>query len=251
MADCLNIDQDAVVGKLFRWWVWANMQSEDGHDLCVTEKFIDRLVYCEGFGAALKKVGWLAGNDGKMEIPNFERHNGQSAKTRALAAERKRKSRARQEKNVTKTGQGERKSHKISVTREEKSREEQNTPKAPKGATVVNNKKVVSIDPLHERIVCCFTPQFRRNLKRDAAELRAWAKVKNIVTVGDVEAIEQFYRLPKSLEFDLTWRRKGGVTQLMNQWVEQVDLAREMARAKVENDRPFKAFEAQFGKGAS
>lgn len=118
LADILGIDQDAVVGKLVRLWIWADAQSVNGHGLSVTNAFIDRLVYCNGFAVGLVKVGWLEGRDGRLSIPNFDRHNGQSAKTRALASDRKRKQR---KGDVTDESRNECDND---VTREEKRREE-------------------------------------------------------------------------------------------------------------------------------
>lgn len=83
LADMLGIDQDAVVGKLLRLWIWADQQSVSGNAITVTNSFLDRLVFCPGFAAGLVKVGWLNGRNGLLSIPNFDRHNGQTAKNRA------------------------------------------------------------------------------------------------------------------------------------------------------------------------
>lgn len=88
MAGILGIDQDAVCGKLSRIWIWADQNSVDGNGLSVTETFLDRITICAGFSAALRKVGWLSGNDGSLCFPNFDRHNGQSAKARAVTNRR-------------------------------------------------------------------------------------------------------------------------------------------------------------------
>lgn len=101
MAAVLGIDQDAVFGKAVRLWIWADQQSVDGNALSVTDSFIDRLAYCPGFAAALRKVGWLVGRDGLLSIPNFCRHNGKSAKTRALTKDRVAKSRDCNAESVT------------------------------------------------------------------------------------------------------------------------------------------------------
>ena len=103
IALALGIDDpDLVVGKLMRFWSWADHQSADGDNLGVTSAFIDRIARCEGLAAALIEVGWLRDRKGKLSVPNFDRHNGQSAKARAEATERKRVSRIRHEKDVTK-----------------------------------------------------------------------------------------------------------------------------------------------------
>ena len=88
IAGMLGIDQDAVTGKLLRLWIWADQQSVDGCALSVTESFLDRHVFQTGFAEALRAVGWLTGDDGCLSFPNFDRHNGKTAKTRALAKNR-------------------------------------------------------------------------------------------------------------------------------------------------------------------
>ena len=123
MADSLAIDQDAVVGKLLRLWIWADQQSHFGNALSVTDSFIDRYTMRSGFASALRSVGWLSGENGKLEFPNFDRHNGQTAKSRALIKKRVEKNRS---KNDAKCNAG-------SVTKSlpEKRREEINTPLPP------------------------------------------------------------------------------------------------------------------------
>ena len=94
MANELDIDHDSVVGKLIRLWIWADQQSISGNGLSVTKKMIDRITFHNGFSAALEKVGWLKGVEGAFSLPNFEQHNGQTAKTRAATNRRVAKSRA-------------------------------------------------------------------------------------------------------------------------------------------------------------
>jgi hypothetical protein len=59
-------------------------------------------------------VGWIKGENGEISFPNFERHNGETAKERALASKRQKKKRSRADRDK-------------SVTREEKRREELST----------------------------------------------------------------------------------------------------------------------------
>jgi len=88
MAELLGIEPDAVFGKLFRVWRWFDQQSLNGDARGVTNvtlmKFIDTLVASQGFAASMKKVGWLT----ETGMPNFDRHNGESAKNRALTNKR-------------------------------------------------------------------------------------------------------------------------------------------------------------------
>ena len=100
MAADLNIDQDAVVGKLLRVWIWTDQQSQDGCGISVTTSFLDRLVFCNGFASAMRKVGWIEGHDSALTFPNFARHNGQTSKLRAESARRMKKSRGNRCDNV-------------------------------------------------------------------------------------------------------------------------------------------------------
>jgi hypothetical protein len=88
MAEILGTTSDDVVGKLLRVWGWFDQRSINGDAGGVTSvtlmKFIDRHVGSNGFAACMKKVGWLT-DDG---LPNFERHNGETAKNRALTNKR-------------------------------------------------------------------------------------------------------------------------------------------------------------------
>lgn len=89
MAAALRIDQDAVVGKLVRLWVWADQNSVDGAGMPITEAFIDRLTNKKGFAKAMRARNWLSGDDGALMFANFNRHNGNTAKARATENRRK------------------------------------------------------------------------------------------------------------------------------------------------------------------
>jgi hypothetical protein len=95
MATHLRVDQDAVVGKLLRLWGWANLNSENGEALPITEAFVDRLTNQRRFASALRHVGWLTGTDGALCFVNFDRHNGSSAKARAMENRKKASQRQR------------------------------------------------------------------------------------------------------------------------------------------------------------
>ena len=88
MAERLKIDPDAVVGKLLRVWVWADQNSIDGNGITVTDAFLDRLTHCKGFSVSMRVCGWLAGENGGLSFPGFERHNGLTAKERAATNRR-------------------------------------------------------------------------------------------------------------------------------------------------------------------
>ena len=88
MAEQLETSSYDVVGRLLRVWGWFDQQSRNGYAGGVTrdalKKFIDRIAESQGFAATMQKVGWLS-DDG---LPNFDRHNGETAKNRALSKNR-------------------------------------------------------------------------------------------------------------------------------------------------------------------
>ncbi|HDW2932516.1 TPA: hypothetical protein RL798_005084 [Escherichia coli] len=92
LAEILNIDPDAALGKVIRFWAWADQQMIDGNAECnargVTKSAIDRITFMVGFADALIQVGWLVETNGVLSLPNFERHNGKSSKKRAVTNER-------------------------------------------------------------------------------------------------------------------------------------------------------------------
>jgi hypothetical protein len=88
LAESLGIDPDAVVGKLLRIWVWADQQTIDGNARSVTKSLLDRVTSVSGFADAMLNVGWLTKTEAGFAFPNFDRHNGQTAKKRATGAKR-------------------------------------------------------------------------------------------------------------------------------------------------------------------
>jgi hypothetical protein len=79
-----GIDADAVVGKLHRLWAWADTHTADGTAAGLDVEWVDELAGCKGFGEAMIATGWLEANADGLRFANFERHNGQPAKVRAL-----------------------------------------------------------------------------------------------------------------------------------------------------------------------
>lgn len=127
LAKACRVTKDDVYGKLFRTWSWFDRHSFNGAVEGADLEAVDELVGLDGFASALVSVGWLASNDRGIVIPNWERHNSESAKERALAAVRQERARAkppggdssRSERDTAATVR-----HAPSVTREEKKREE-------------------------------------------------------------------------------------------------------------------------------
>lgn len=89
LAKSLGVTKDDVLGKLFRCWSWFDRHSHGGRVADETTELVDEIVGFSGFAAALVSVGWLAEHQGGIVIPNWDRHNSETAKQRALDASRK------------------------------------------------------------------------------------------------------------------------------------------------------------------
>jgi hypothetical protein len=102
LSSLLNLDPDVVFAKCFRFWRWADAVTTHGRIARTNCACVDQLVSTPGFAAALIEVGWLQERGDALVLPNFTRHMGKSAKTRALAAARQsRRRHARSVTNVT------------------------------------------------------------------------------------------------------------------------------------------------------
>lgn len=91
IASTLNLDPDAVIGKLLRVWAWFDQHTENGNAVGVTFALVDRLAGVAGFGEAMSFAGWLTQRDRTLMMVNFDRHNSKSAKKRALSGERQKR----------------------------------------------------------------------------------------------------------------------------------------------------------------
>lgn len=79
----------------FRLWSYFDEHSEDGHIAGFAPQDADEIARLPGFGNALGSAGWLVFDNHGVTIANWDRHNGKSAKRRAIDTERKRLERAR------------------------------------------------------------------------------------------------------------------------------------------------------------
>ncbi len=93
IAERVSLDEFGVVGRLQALWAWADQHSCDGILPRATSAFVDRLTACPGFAEAMRQVGWLEGRDSALRLPNWDRHNGNSAKTRAMETRKKQRQR--------------------------------------------------------------------------------------------------------------------------------------------------------------
>lgn len=98
VAMALGMDEFSVVGRLHKLWSWADSHTLNGDATSVTETYakqwLDRYVCATGFADALIEQHWLTIDDAGLHFPNFDRHNGQTAKARALTSKRMQKNRS-------------------------------------------------------------------------------------------------------------------------------------------------------------
>jgi len=119
IAARLDLDPDAVVGKLIRVWSWFDTHTVDGNGRSVTPALLDRIASVTGFTRAMEAEGWIVVTPAGVSLPNFDRHTGETAKGRALGAKRSADHRAKSNgDSVTPTVTA-------ALPREEKKREEQ------------------------------------------------------------------------------------------------------------------------------
>lgn len=128
----------------FRLWAYFDSATEDGTVRFMSASDADRLGTLSGLGSAMERTGWLRFDAEGCHVARWSRHNGQSAKRRAVDAERKRQQRkagvdalleaAERPQNVrTESGHGA--DEKRSDCGPEKRREEKiESPQSPQGA---------------------------------------------------------------------------------------------------------------------
>lgn len=174
-------DVDVTVGKLFRMWRWFDQQTEGGNARGVTAALLDRVIGVTGFCEAVQSVGWIEINEDGITLPNFDRHNGTTAKSRALGAKRTAKSKNRSKGNAEGNAPGDAKGNARTVTspspREEKRREEVepdgSTPSIPHGLDL----------PTWERWV-----EYRKRIGKALKPASMPAAQKAMAAFGDTQA---------------------------------------------------------------
>lgn len=97
IATILNADRLRVIGGLHAVWCLFDVHSSDGMLDGYTSEVLDGHLGWLGFSAAMIKVRWLEENGENLTVPEFDKHNGQSAKRRAQETERKRLAREQED----------------------------------------------------------------------------------------------------------------------------------------------------------
>lgn len=125
MSSALSEDKLRTVGGLMSVWCLFDAHSIDGELDGYTFEAIDEHLRWPGFSAAMRSVGWIEETEKSLVLPEFDTHNGQSAKRRAQDADRKKEVRKTSSQQADKLR-----------TREEKRREDKDTPLPPVGGSV-------------------------------------------------------------------------------------------------------------------
>lgn len=124
-------DKFRVIGGLHAVWSIFDQHSVDGELHGYTFATMDHVIGWQGFSGAMADVGWLVATTAQtLTMPDFDTHNGASAKRRAEESERKRKGRlsAKCPQDVRKvSAETQDGSQDKMRTREEKRREDVNT----------------------------------------------------------------------------------------------------------------------------
>lgn len=117
IARILEVHKHFAIGALIKFWSWLDSNCVDGQVDGVTSTDVDGIVGCQGFTTALESVNWIEIDLKRIRltVPNFEFHNGKTAKTRS--------SKTRSQANWRKNRVDDPASTSAS-TREDKSREE-------------------------------------------------------------------------------------------------------------------------------
>ena len=203
IAAQLGLDELSVVGRLWKVWAWADQHVSDCHAIGVTDVTLDRISATPGFAAAMRRVGWMEGDADTPALPKFDRHNGQSAKRRALATERQSRKR---HADVTPESRPER-----DQRREEKS----NTPIVPKGDDTP--PAPAEEDPLLLRAKAIF--RMRPGTPLDRGLARAWklnAATVAVTIESEWQQLEAYYAADIANTRD-DYRRRDLAT-LLNNW---------------------------------
>lgn len=129
ISSAMKADRLRTVGGLMSVWCLFDAHSFDGRIDGYSLSTVDDLIGWPGFAEAMKMVGWLDDDADGLVLPEFDTHNGQSAKRRAQDNDRKRAGRVSASDADKKR------------TREEKSKSSKQPPIPPEGGNPDESKK--------------------------------------------------------------------------------------------------------------
>ena len=220
-------DKLRVVGGLHAVWSIFDSHSEDGVLRGYTPEIMDSMIGFDGFSNALIAVGWLTYDPSfGLQVPDFQAHNGQSAKRRAEDQKRKKNVRKNSDKspqsvlNLSASDADEKR------TREEKRR--YNTPKVPKGTSPDLSGSALAL--LRARALF----RIRPSTPLDSSEERTWKKNKGAVVEtpeADWQALEWWFRQPSGTG-EIAEFRRTQLSTLLNNWHAEIGKARSAAESE-------------------
>lgn len=213
MARALNVSRYTVIGHLWAIWSWADDNTETGAMPGLTAADIDDIVDLPGFAVAMsqtKPSAWLVINDAGVNFPRYDRHNGKSAKRRAMQAERMAQSRS-EDGLRTECAQN---AH-TSVTRGEERREEESREEQPPLTPPAEGKRArKEYEPKHpqaKRLVEHFALRFKERHPEAEPEgkpltnLKAADRLAQAHTADLVGRVIDFYAGRYKPDEDFDW----------------------------------------------
>ena len=86
IARAWGVRVNEAFGAWFRLWAWFDGVTEDGRLDFLKPEDCDAKAGLNGIGAALSDVGWIEFGERGAIIIGWDKHNGKSAKKRAMTA---------------------------------------------------------------------------------------------------------------------------------------------------------------------
>lgn len=94
IAKACGVSMDTAFAAWFRLWCWLDHHTENGEVQFFGPEDADRIAGVPGIGNALssdKGCGWITFHQVGAAVVNWDRHNGDSAKKRAMKTDRQRR----------------------------------------------------------------------------------------------------------------------------------------------------------------
>jgi len=229
MSRTLKLDVFSVVGRLHEFWAWADQHTDSGVMGFTVLEDVDDVVQKRGFASELVRVGWLVdhGLDG-VEIPKWDRHNGNNAKNRCLSQERMGRMRKRNGcESVTSEPEEcyDSTVTEAQPTRNQRREEKSNTPIVPDGDS---ENAPTPDDPLLIRAKSLFTATPPRlPLRLDRSQITAWKKNKGAVEATAPEEWDLLEEAYAQTDGDAAKFRRKDLAQLLNNWCGEITRAQD------------------------
>jgi hypothetical protein len=83
IARALGISTYEAAASCMLVWEWADDVTTDGLVVGVTLEDVNQAAGIPGIGEAMQAAGWLTGTATCIQFPNYNRHNGKTAKLRS------------------------------------------------------------------------------------------------------------------------------------------------------------------------